>query len=58
MVGKLLASSSPKEDDMRLPKAGVAPENLKCKICSKKADEQPNDIKQCENKDCPFKVKK
>ena len=40
---------------MRLPKPGVSVDELKCKICGVKAKEQPNDIKQCTKKHCPYK---
>ena len=40
---------------MKLPKRGTPINDLKCKVCQKLAKDQPNDIKQCDNSQCPFK---
>ena len=40
---------------MKLPKPGVAADDLKCKVCQKTAKQQPDDISECKNEKCPYK---
>ena len=39
---------------MKLPKRGTKVEDLKCKLCSRKSRDQPEDIRDCVEKKCPF----
>lgn len=40
---------------MSIPKFGKKVENLSCLNCQKNVCEQPDDIMQCDKKDCPYK---